>query len=492
MFAFALYDLTNQTCFIARDRFGEKPLYYSDFNGALAFASDIRSFEALNFKKEIDDYALEYYFQEMSTPIENSIWKSIKKVLPSHYLIYTSNSLESKKYWQLNYQNKITISLQDAIKESERLLKASVEKRMVADVPVGSFLSGGIDSSLITLFAAQNSSNKIDTFSVGFENKNFNELPYAKQVANLVQSNHHEIILNPNDITVINELIDEYGEPFADSSMIPTYYISKFASKYVKVALGGEGGDEVFGGYRTYNQGWRMQQWENNHWLKYLIKFGNNLIPSEKTKYISGIYNKDKTIISSALYRNMGFNKIELNKLFMRSGLTKTSMEQEYETITQEALANVENVFDTLLYGSIKTRLVNDYFVKTDRASMFASLELRTSFSDRNLVEFCSKLPYNILMHQNKNKFLTKKIAEKYFSAKFVSRPKMGFGIPIGDWIKKEWKSKFYEVLMQKQDKIPLDYTYVKLLFEEHCKGIVDHTDKLWILYVFQKWIAKQ
>lgn len=492
MFAFALYDFRTQTCYIARDRFGEKPLYYSHINNALIFSSDIRSFEALNIKNEIDDYSLEYFFQEMTTPIENTIWKSIKKVLPANYLIYKEYNLESKKYWQLNYQNKFAISTEDAIKESERLLKIAVERRMVADVPVGTFLSGGIDSSLITLFAAQNSSSKIDTFSVGFEYEHFNELPYAKQVVKLVNSNHHEIILNPNDITVINELIDEYGEPFADSSMIPTYYVSKFAAKNVKVALGGDGGDEVFGGYGTYNQGWRMQQWANNEWLHPFMKLSSKLTKNEKTKYILGILNKDKTTIATALYRGMGFNSKELKKLLMKPEIQKTSMEIEYERISQEAIENTDNIFDTLLYGSIKTRLVNDYLVKTDRASMFASLELRTPFIDRDLVEFCSKLPYQVLMQHNQNKFLTKKIAEKYFSKEFIYRPKMGFGIPIGEWIKKEWKSEFYDILMQKQNKVLIDYNYISQLLEEHCNGKMDHTHKLWILYVFQKWILKQ
>jgi asparagine synthase (glutamine-hydrolysing) len=490
MFAFAICDLRKQELIIARDRFGEKPLYFAHINKNIAFSSDIRSFKHLNISKEIDDYALEYYFQELSTPKSNTIWKSIKKLNAGNYILFGKNELKQHQYWELNYRDKNNVTLQGAIDRCEILLKESVKRRLVSDVPVGSFLSGGIDSSLVTLFAGMQSSSKIDTFSVGFEYEKYNELPFAKVVANKIKSNHHEIILNPKDLSIVDNLIEEYGEPFADSSMIPTYYISKYASSKVKVVLGGDGGDEIFAGYGSHNQALRMQKWYNNNWLSPILEFGGGVINHHKLKYLNGVMKKDVNIISSALYRNMGFTTSELNELLMKPSNSISAMDTEHIEMIKHLDSSI-NIFDTILYGSIKTRMVNDYFVKTDRASMFNSLELRTPFVDTNLVEFCASIPYKYLMKNSTNKFITKKIAEKYFDHDFIYREKMGFGIPVKEWIRKDWKKEFYDVLLATQTYYPINYSLVKKMLDSHCSGKRDYTNKLWSLYVFQKWIFK-
>jgi len=490
MFAFAIFDFKKKELILARDRFGEKPLYYSLIDNNIAFSSDIRSFNSLNILKEIDNYALEYYFQELSTPKTNTIWKSVKKLNPGNYIAFSKNEFKQHQYWDLNYLQKNNLTLPETIERCELLLKESVKKRLVSDVPVGAFLSGGLDSSLVTLFAGMESSSKIDTFSVGFEYEKYNELPFAKVVANKIDSNHHEIILNPKDLSIVDSLIEEYGEPFADSSMIPTYYISKYASSRVKVVLGGDGGDEVFAGYRSYNQALRMQKWHNNKWLKPIMSLGSKLANYQKFNYLNGVINKDVNIISSALYRNMGFTTSELNELLMKPENSISAMKMEYNTIIEQLNPDT-TVFDSVLYGSIKTRMVNDYFVKTDRASMFNSLELRTPFVDTSLVEFCSSIPYSNLMKNSRNKYITKKIAEKYFDNDFIYRDKMGFGIPVKEWIKKEWKKEFYEVLLSTQTYYPINYNLVRKMLDDHCGGKRDHTNKLWSLYVFQKWVFK-
>lgn len=489
MFAFAIYDIKTNQIILARDRFGEKPLYYYKNGKSLAFSSDIRSFKCLNWKLTIDSYALEYFFQELSTPKINSIWKQVKKLEPGKYAIFDSLGFHDEFYWNLDYRNKIELSEKEIINEVENRIKKSVQKCLVADVPVGAFLSGGIDSSLITLYAAEFSKRKIDTFSVGFEYDDFNELPYARNVSKIIDSNHHEIILNASHLEIANELIDEYGEPFADSSMIPTYYVSKFASSSIKVALGGDGGDEVFAGYKTYNQALRMQKWFNNAWTEYFINLFSKFILKEKMNYLIGVINKKESTISSALYRNMGFNNNELNLLLMKSFDSKTAMEEEYNKVIKNAFKRSNNIFDSILFGSIHTRMVNDYLVKTDRASMYNSLELRTPFVDKELVEFCSSIPYSKLMKNGKNKYITKKISEKYFESDFIYRKKMGFGIPIGKWIKKEWKKEFKNVILCEQNIYPINYSFVKHIFEEHCSGKKNHEDKLWAIYVFQRWI---
>ena len=488
MFAFVLIDVKKRKTFLARDRFGEKPLYYhQNEKGFFAFGSDIRSFKVLPISLSIDQFSLGYYFSEMSTPINDSIYKEIKKLAPGSFMEISQKSQSIQPYWELLYNEKISVSDDEIIMETENRIEKAVQKMLRSDVPVGCFLSGGIDSSLIALYAARNYNKKIETFSVGFEYEDFNELPYAKTVANYIDSAHNEIILNPKDLNVADALLKEYGEPFADSSAIPTYYVSKFAGKSVKVALGGDGGDEIFAGYRTYNQGLRMQQWYNKRILNLPLTALSKLSSSEKIKYLKGVMQKDKSVIASALYRNMGFSEKDLKQLSKEPDFYGAPS-LEHEKRVEEALNDSDNIFDALLHASIKTRLVNDYLVKTDRASMYNSLELRTPFLDANIIDFTRKIPYRQLMRGGENKFITKKIAEKYFDKEFIYRKKQGFGIPIGKWMKSEWKKEVEEVIFEKQHLIPWNESYIQQIWNEHQSNKVNHTHRLWTIYVFQKW----
>ena len=491
MFAFTLVDLKRQTVYVARDRFGEKPLYYHSKNNFFAFSSDIRSFHSLGISREIDLHALGYFFSEMSTPIDSSIYSEIKKIPPANYIQLTKKGIELKEYWNLNYKEKTKLNIQEAVDQTEVLLEKAVQKTLLSDVPVGCFLSGGLDSSLVSLYAAKNYSTQLKTFSVGFEYESFNELPYARAISKQIGSEHNEIVLNPDDLSIVDELLKEYGEPFADSSAIPTYYVSKFAGKEVKVALGGDGGDEVFAGYRTYNQGLRMQQWYNKRYLHLPLTALKNLIRSEKATYLAGVMKKEPATLASALYRNMGFSQGDLKEL-LNDKLFFEAPKLEHEQAILKALDQTDDVFDVLLHSSIKTRLVNDYLVKTDRATMFNSLELRTPFLDKELIEFCNSLPYDYIMCGGENKYITKKIAEKHFSRELIYREKQGFGIPIGHWMKNVWKNQFEEVVFEKQAVIPLNYAYIEKIWREHLSNKKDHSHRLWIVYVFHKWIKNE
>lgn len=490
MFAFALFDHQTSALTIARDRFGEKPLYYLHRGQMLAFSSDIRSFDTIPGSRTIDQEALGYYLSEMCTPIDRSIWQEIRKLPPAHFITYSTVGLEVKTYWQPDYRNKISVGLPEAIERSEQLLVASVRRRLVADTPVGCFLSGGIDSSLVTLFAAQNYHQRIHTFSVGFEYESFNELPYARQVADLIDSDHHEIIINPNDMHIADALLTEYGEPFADSSQIPTYYVSRFASSMVKVTLGGDGGDEIFAGYKTYNQGLRMQQWYHQRYLRPLMQAAASLGVS-KASYLAGVMGKEPATLASALYRNMGFSPADMHLLVRDNAIVANAATKVNIAAISDALQHTDTVFDSILYASLKTRLVNDYLVKTDRASMFSSLELRTPFLDRQLLDFVSSLPADYLIHDGVNKYITKKIAEKHFSKEFIYRPKMGFSIPIGEWMRKEWKAHISEVIHERNPYITLDMAYIDQIWQEHQQGTRDHTHRIWILYALNRWAAR-
>jgi asparagine synthase (glutamine-hydrolysing) len=491
MFAIALLDLEEEKIFLARDRFGEKPLYYHAKTDFFAFSSDIRSFKSLDISLNLDLHALGYFFSEMSTPIENSIYQEIKKLPPAHYLDISKKGLELKEYWNLNYRTKSNLAIEETIEQAEFLIEKAVQKTLVSDVPIGCFLSGGLDSSLVSWYAAKNYGQQLKTFSVGFEYESFNELPYAQQVAKQIDSEHHEIILNPNDLKTVGDLLREFGEPFADSSAIPTYYVAKFAASKVKVALGGDGGDELFAGYRTYNQGWRMQQWFNRQFLRRPLSSIKKFSSAYKVDYLLGVMQREPRVLASALHRNMGFSQGDLKYLW-DNDLFYNATQNEHHRIVAKSLLKTEDVFDTLLHASIHTRLPNDYLVKTDRAAMFNSLELRAPFLDKNLIEFTQGVRYNALMHQGTNKFITKKIAERYFSKEFVHRQKQGFGIPIGQWVRKEWKKNAAEVILSNKTDLPFNLTFIEKMWNEHQSGKMDHTHRLWIVYVWNLWSSQQ
>lgn len=490
MFAFVLIDKLQQVCYMARDRFGEKPFYYYHNEGSVAFSSDIRSFKAAGIPTTLDVFSLGYYFSELATPKDRSIYQEIHKLAPAHLIQLKKGRVEVKPYWRHTYNIKSNLSLHQALVQTEEQLKNAVQKALVSDVPLGCFLSGGIDSSLIAYFASKNFETPLTTFSVGFEYEDFNELPYAREVSKIIGSKHHEIVLNPKDFSIVDHLLEEYGEPFADSSAIPTYYVAKFASEHVKVALGGDGGDEIFGGYRTYNQGYRMQQWANKRFLKSPLKRLSTWTAHPKLDYLSGIMQQDVPTLASALYRNMGFSPSELNNLLHDATFCKAPLLVHQQAIN-EALLRCNDVFDVLLHASIHTRLVNDYLVKTDRATMMNSLELRTPFLDKSLVEFAATLPYHILMHRGVNKYLLKRVAEKYFSKQLIYRKKQGFGIPVGQWMKNEWKNKVKEVIFHPNKQVTFHQDYIKKLWNAHQEGSADYSHRLWALFVWNTWSEK-
>jgi asparagine synthase (glutamine-hydrolysing) len=488
MFALALFDHPNETLYLARDRFGEKPLYYFNQHGVCAFSSDIRSFSALPLKKTLNQTSIGYFLGEMSTPGEETIWNEVKKLAPAHFLKVNRNTAEILPFWSPDYRKKVSISSESILNGTEKLLEKAVQNTMVSDVPVGCFLSGGIDSSLVAMYAAKHANEKLKTFTVGFDFDLFNEAEYAHYVSKLIKSEHHEVTLSHFLLDEVNVLLKEYGEPFADSSAIATYYISKFASEHVKVCIGGDGGDELFGGYGSHTQAYRMQQWFR---LKFLRGILSGLSSYPKARYLEGIMAMDPAVLSQALHRGMGFSNDQLMQLTGDEHFSN-SVTKEHIKAMKKALEFTDTPFDAVLCGSIMTRLPNDYLVKTDRASMFNSLELRTPFLDKELFEFTSSLPWHQLMKGGMNKYLTKMISRKYFSTEFVDRPKMGFGVPIGEWMKKAWKNQVGEVILSDQPALGFHKSYIEKLWNQHQSGKIDHTHRIWTLYVLNKWLEDQ
>lgn len=488
MFAFAIFNSETGNTIIARDRFGQKPLYYGTQNNVFAFSSDVRSFAQLFPNLTINKNALGYLFSELSTPRENSIWNEVKKLKAGHYLTYLQGSIDIKKYWDpqfssANKKSKIDFDTVDT------LITNGVKKRLVADVSVGTFLSGGVDSSLVTAIAARESEKKISTFSVGFNYEKYNELPFAKIVADKYNTDHHELNVNPRDFDTVDELIDEFGEPFADSSMIPTAFVSKFAKSKVSVALGGDGGDEFFCGYPTYNEALLMQNRFNK--LKSfsgVVKLGSILTNNSRVNNVSELLNQPSTNKSKSLFRNMGFNSVQLDSLFSDEKISTAFFDNSLEIIKESEL-HTDSIFDSIWHSTLHTRLVNDYLVKVDKASMFHSLEVRSPLLDKELFKHIIQYSPEQLLQNSTNKFVLKKIAEKYVPKEVLYRKKMGFAIPIGEWFRNELKDQFTDIVLNSQQNIiEINYQFIEQLFDKHLKG-EDHSHKLWALYVFHKWL---
>ena len=490
MFAFAIYSFNLKKLYIARDRLGKKPLYYYLLNNRLIFSSDIRSFEQLGLNLTIDLFSLEYYFQELSTPELNSIYKEINKVPCASYLCLDANQLTLKKFTSDSYSPKINSNRKVIVDNVETLLSNAISKRLIADVNVGAFLSAGIDSSLIVAIAASQLSSKLNTYTVGYLDYDKNEISGARLTALRYKTNHHEHIVNLNDLSLLDGLTEEFGEPFADSSMIPSYLICKAASNSEKVMLSGDGGDEIFGGYYDYYQQYRLQQYDKIKFASLLWRCLPKNIKNKRIQLLKELDYLSKLEKPQRLHRNMGFTASEVSRLQLKSE-NSTSADSEFKRIWN-LYGIYENDLDNIMATSMHTRLINDYLVKIDRSSMYASLEVRSPFLDKQLFDYVSKLKSNELLKKGETKSLLKELGKKYLPHELINRPKTGFGIPMNHWLRKELKKEFIDcVLVKRQNIIALNYDFIQELFSLHCKG-ADYSHKLWAIYVFHKWAQKR
>lgn len=485
MFAFCLYDQQKKKHFFARDRFGQKPLYFSRLNNAYYFASDIRILsQLLRPQLSLNKDALSYYLRELSVPQPYSIWNEIEQVKPGHYLSLENDQITEIKYWSIPTKIE-TYSETEALDIIENKLQNAIENRLISDVPVGSFLSGGVDSGLIVSLLRSKSNKDLNTFSVGFDFAAYNELEDAKIIANKYETNHTEITISTDIKNDIENILALYGEPFADSSAIPTYYISKETKKHVTVALSGDGGDEMFGGYLDYATCFEAEQYAKENQNK-ILRQGKTMA-SKITSRLGLGTNKGsleeylKLGGPIQLSRNMGFSAKEqfvANEYdFMANYWREIWDDNASGSMTQQ-----------LMTSSLKTRLLNDYLVKVDRASMANSLEVRSPFLDHHLAEFAFSLAPELKFKNGHSKYLLKKLGEKYMYEDIFSRKKRGFEIPIKNWLKNElfdFAANNIEGLEKRQ---LFNSNNLMSLLHQHKKGVSDNTHRLWALIALEIW----
>jgi asparagine synthase (glutamine-hydrolysing) len=500
MFAFAIYDHLQHELFLARDRFGIKPLYYSKAPYYFAFASELKAlFQFPLIDRDLDLEALDYYLTMESVPAPFSIIKSIKKLMPGEYMIINQNGSIKTQYYDIRFRPKHEgLSDFDKKMELERLLNDAVKARMVSDVPIGAFLSGGIDSSLVAHYLQKNSFEQINTFSIGFEEKSFDESMYAEKVANHLGTKHHLAMFNTSNLLdLLPKITDLLDEPFADASLIPTFLLSQFTRNQVKVALSGDGSDELFGGYPTYYA--RKMGDRIPCFLGAPIAFFTNMLPVSNNnmsfdfkakKFAAGLtYDPD---LRHLMWLG-AFDTAEKKRVLLPQYQFRR---KDYEfPILDYHMRNcdAEDNWERSLYIDMRFYLQDNMLVKVDRASMYNSLEVRVPFLDHSVAEFAMRLPANDKYRGNQSKYLLKNLALMYLPEEIVMRPKKGFGIPLSKWIRDELKPLFNHYLNRERIKNQgiFNPDYVDKLFLQHLKLKKDNRKQLYTLLIFQIWYDK-
>jgi len=500
MFAFAIYDVKKQIIYLLRDRAGVKPLYYFHKNDCLIFASELKSIYAYPaFEKNINEQAVSLFFKYGYIRAPHTIFQNTYKLRPGHYIKIdiTSKKVEDIKYYDvLDYYNKpkLKISEEEATNEVERLFISAFQYRMVSDVPVGVFLSGGYDSGLVAAVLQKNNMQRIKTFTIGFNEPKYNEAPHARKMAEYLGTDHHEYYCTTKEAqNILPSLADIYDEPFGDSSAIPTTLVSRFARKHVTVSLSADGGDEIFAGYTRY---------------LHLKELNDKL-----TKVPNFLLNSVRSILSLSycgIPRLKKFHKIgrlaEILDTHKKNGLADIynqhynirEIDQLLPTITQtvgllDDIGNVNNENDfinTCLALDFNTYMVDDILVKVDRATMSVGLEGREPLLDNRIIEFVSQLPSHLKYNNGQQKYLLKKITHRYIPKTLMDRPKAGFSIPMNQWFRNDLKSYLFEYIneeeLSKHNLINIKKA-IKVR-DEFLSGDDFKGTQVWLLLVFQMW----
>lgn len=510
MFSFAIWDSKKKKLYLARDRLGIKPLYWSIQNKIFYFGSQPKCFMANKYwKKKIQIKSLLYYFQFGYIAPPNSIFENTFQVQPGNYLsIDFKGSYQIKRYWNLNKNINKSKELFSSSKEyTERLkdlLGKVVSQHLISDVPLGAFLSGGIDSSIISLIMCQQKKN-IDTFSVGYNDSSlFDETEHATKIAKIIGSNHTNLQINPKEIlNNISNIVEEYDEPFSDSSQLPTFLLSKLVKKKVTVCLSGDGGDEIFGGYNRYLFAQKIKKVFSlsPYFLrKNISKLFLNISPNTYDsffkmfgKIIHTKINGDKIHKFSDILGLNEFGEIyeHLLSFYPRNEIpVKNDLLKEYKKINFELDKN--NFVEQMQLTDTNFYLPGDILTKVDRASMAHGLEMRVPLLDHRVVEFAFNLPMNLKIHQGQTKVILRNILKEEINEKFFDRPKMGFAIPLSDWLRGPLKDWAWDLINQKKLNDGLiDVSMVKHIFNEHISYKRNWQNKIWTILVYIIWKEK-
>lgn len=500
MFAFAIWDKKEERLFLARDRLGIKPLYYLYKDNLLLFASEIKALlEDGGVSKDINISALDYYLSFLYIPAPLTIFKGINKLKHGHYLTFKKGKLNLKHYWRINFTQDKQCSIgfyKDKIISS---LRQAIKSHLVSDVPLGVFLSGGIDSSAIVALMRELGADPIRTFSLGYASRftSYNELEYSRLVAKRFNTQHQEFMVKPDIREIIPEVVRYLDEPFADSSAVLTYLISKQASQYVKVALSGIGADEVFGGYPRYIAAAISSYYDKLPLLlRQLLQYSSSYIkPTSSGRDTTG---RIKRFLQAGLLKPQEryLSWITYSDNQMKKEIYHPDIKQEINRKNYLHLEYLQEMSDQdylskVVYLDINTYLPDDLLVMADRMSMANSLELRVPFSDHGLMESCFSIPYQLKLKGLRLKGLLKESLKNILPQKIINKPKQGFMIPLADWLREDLKYYVSQILSKENIKRRgyFNPDYVQALLKRHFSGKAVFTHQIWSLLVLEVWL---
>jgi len=500
MFAFAIWDKSKRELFIARDRFGVKPLYYlHDAEGNLLFASEIKSLlEAGAVKPAINYNALPDQFANHGTSGDETLFAGVKRLLPGATLTWKDGKIDIREFWDLSFEPKhAPMSDAEYIDEWREMFRKSVELRLMADVPLGMFLSGGIDSSSIAAMMSTMVSEPIKTFSVGFHEREANELEYARLVAERFGTDHHEITITPQQFfDALPNLVWHEDEPIGFIASVPLYFVSKLAGQHVKVVLTGEGSDETLAGYGRYAKALQLLNYGEKYteltpgFLRNAVRGGVATLPNSLSRKLSRTFLTRDSDIENLFFDNFGvFTRAMQKELFTHE--TRERIENTNPYLLQNqwlTKCDADDVLDKLLYVDTKTYL-HELLMKQDQMSMAASIESRVPFLDHKLVEFTARMPREMKLRGGTTKWILREAMKGILPAEILDRPKMGFPVPVGNWFRHEFKHIVDEYVLGERamDRGIFEARFVRELVAKHGRG-ENHDERIWALVNFEIW----
>jgi asparagine synthase (glutamine-hydrolysing) len=508
MFAFGLWDRPRQTLFLARDRLGKKPLFYAQVAGQWFFASELQALlQHPGLAREVDATSLDAYLAYGYVPPPKTIFRGVYKLAPAHHMTLALRpgargaDVRVERYWQLAYEPKLKLVEEDAADGLLGVLREAVRLRMVADVPLGALLSGGIDSSMVVALMSQMAARPVKTFSIGFDEQEFNELPHARRVAERCGTDHHELIVRPNALEVLPTLVRHYGEPYADSSAIPSYYVAKLSREHVKVALNGDGGDECLAGYERYAGGLAADRYARLPAMvrRLAVEPLSRFIPASgprrsRLRQARRFLEVAAQPASHRYLRWVGYLTDERGMALytseFREQLTGDRAESWLLGMWDQLAAAGLDPVDRMLALDVESYLPNDLLVKMDIATMANSLEARSPFLDHEVMEFCARLPADYKLRGTRLKYLLRKAAARLLPPETLRRRKMGFGVPVGDWMRGKLRG-WTEDLLLSPRALKRGYFQPEALRQfvwAHLEGRQDLSFQLWALVWLELW----
>jgi asparagine synthase (glutamine-hydrolysing) len=492
MFAFAIWDERRKCLFAARDRAGKKPFFYAVRDGVLKFASELKSLLQDDGLREIDSEALDQYLAFGYIPAPRTIYRGICKLPPAHWLRFDSGGLEIQRYWNLEFAPEPVADEAKLVQQTEELLREAVRLRLISDVPLGALLSGGVDSSVVVALMAQEGGRPPKTFSVGFEEAGYSELDHARKVAKHIGTEHYEQVVRPDVMELLNELVVHYDEPFADSSMIPTYLVCKHARQHITVALSGDGGDEVFGGYPRY----LYETWIH----RYLRLPGARSVAGALATCWPDTWRgyrqlgKMKYPDGARYAEQMSFFDFGWRHALRGNGAGPTDGAADYvrdHYLFSGQRANWESLGQLQFLDTVVGYLPGDILTKVDMASMRVSLEVRSPLLDQRLMEFMAKVPARYKIRGGSGKYLLKKIGEKLVPPEVLYRRKLGFAIPLAQWFRKQVQSYLRDMLLGADSQVSVMFRRetIERLVHDHVVRGLDNSSMLFSLLCLEIWL---